>query len=146
MSEQNRTEEFSVNGDQVVEKVKQLIKEGNVRRVIIKNEKGEGAELQRQTRCLYDEFIRRELDTTLHEFDSQSGADAHCQLNNLRLPLEFSTFAFPHEKQRRTSDSLVVDNLCLFENFIDRRAEVARAELPSVFFQIDIGGFIDVPR
>ena len=45
----------------------------------------EGAELQRQTRCLYDEFIRRELDTTLHEFDSQSGADAHCQLNNLRL-------------------------------------------------------------
>ena len=46
---------------------------------------GEGAELQRQTRCLYDEFIRRELDTTLHEFDSQSGADAHCQLNNLRL-------------------------------------------------------------
>ena len=41
MSKQNRTEEFSVNGDQVVEKVKQLIKEGNVRRVIIKNEKGE---------------------------------------------------------------------------------------------------------
>ena len=41
MSAQNRTEEFSVNGDQVVEKVKQLIKEGNVRRIIIKNEKGE---------------------------------------------------------------------------------------------------------
>lgn len=41
MSKQNYTEEFSVNGDQVVEKVKQLIKEGNVRRVIIKNEKGE---------------------------------------------------------------------------------------------------------
>ncbi len=41
MSKQNRTEEFSVNGDQVVEKVKQLIKEGNIRRVIIKNEKGE---------------------------------------------------------------------------------------------------------
>ncbi|QHU92183.1 DUF4342 domain-containing protein [Candidatus Saccharibacteria bacterium oral taxon 488] len=41
MSRQNYTEEFSVNGDQVVEKVKQLIKEGNVRRVIIKNEKGE---------------------------------------------------------------------------------------------------------
>lgn len=40
MSEQNRTEEFSVNSDQVVEKVKQLIKEGNVRRVIIKNERG----------------------------------------------------------------------------------------------------------
>ena len=41
MSKQNRTEEFSVNGDQVVEKVKQLIKEGNIRRIIIKNEKGE---------------------------------------------------------------------------------------------------------
>jgi len=45
----------------------------------------EGAELRRQTRYLHDEFIRRGLDTTLHEFDSQSGADAHCQLNNLRL-------------------------------------------------------------
>ena len=45
----------------------------------------EGAELWRQTRYLHDEFIRRGLDTTLHEFDSQSGADAHCQLNNLRL-------------------------------------------------------------
>ena len=62
-----------------------------------------------------------------------------------RLPPEFSTFALPHEKQRRTGDSLVIDNLCLFENFIDRRTEVARAELPSVFFQIDIGDFIDVP-
>ena len=67
-------------------------------------------------------------------------------VETLRLPPEFSTFAFPHEKQRRTSDSLVVDNLCLFENFINRRTKVARAELPSVFFQIDIGGFIDVPR
>ena len=45
----------------------------------------EGAELRQQTRYLHDEFIRRGLDTTLHEFDSQSGADAHCQLNNLRL-------------------------------------------------------------
>lgn len=41
MSEPKKTEEFSVNGDQVVEKVKQLINEGNVRRIIIKNEKGE---------------------------------------------------------------------------------------------------------
>ena len=46
---------------------------------------GEGAELRQQTQCLYDEFIRCGLDTTLHEFDSQSGADAHCQLDNLRL-------------------------------------------------------------
>lgn len=36
-----KTEEFSVNADQVVEKVKELVNEGNVRRVIIKNEKGE---------------------------------------------------------------------------------------------------------
>lgn len=41
MDDKKRTEEFSVNADQVVEKVKQLINEGNVRRVIIKNEQGE---------------------------------------------------------------------------------------------------------
>lgn len=41
MNKSKRTEEFSVNSDQVVEKVKQLINEGNVRRIIIKNEKGE---------------------------------------------------------------------------------------------------------
>lgn len=41
MADQKHTEEFSVNADQVVEKVKQLINEGNVRRIIIKNEKGE---------------------------------------------------------------------------------------------------------
>lgn len=34
-------EEFSVDGDKVVAKVKELIREGNVRRIIIKNEKGE---------------------------------------------------------------------------------------------------------
>lgn len=31
-----RTEEFKVSGDEVVEKVKQIIKEGNARRIIIK--------------------------------------------------------------------------------------------------------------
>ena len=41
MTDKKSTEEFSVKGDEVVEKVKQLIAEGNVRRVIIKNEKGE---------------------------------------------------------------------------------------------------------
>lgn len=41
MADKKATEEFSVNSDQVVEKVKQLINEGNVRRIIIKNEKGE---------------------------------------------------------------------------------------------------------
>lgn len=35
------TEEFKINGEEVVGKVKELIKAGNVRRVIIKNEAGE---------------------------------------------------------------------------------------------------------
>lgn len=34
-------EEFVISGDKVVEKVKELIKEGNARRIIINNEKGE---------------------------------------------------------------------------------------------------------
>lgn len=34
-------EEFTINGEKVVEKVKELIKEGNARRIIIKNEKGD---------------------------------------------------------------------------------------------------------
>lgn len=36
-----KTEEFSVSGDQLVKKVKALIKEGNIRRITIKNEAGE---------------------------------------------------------------------------------------------------------
>ncbi len=32
-------EEFRVNGDQVLAKIKELIKEGNIRRIILKNEK-----------------------------------------------------------------------------------------------------------
>lgn len=35
------TEEFKINGDEVIAKIKELIKEGNARRVIIKNESGE---------------------------------------------------------------------------------------------------------
>jgi hypothetical protein len=35
-----RTQEFTINGDEVVAKVKELIHEGNVRRLIIKNEDG----------------------------------------------------------------------------------------------------------
>ena len=34
------SEEFKLDGDQLIAKVKELIKEGNVRRVIIKNEEG----------------------------------------------------------------------------------------------------------
>ena len=45
MSESHRAgtryEEFKVSGDNLVAKVRELIREGNVRRVFIKNEKGE---------------------------------------------------------------------------------------------------------
>jgi uncharacterized protein DUF4342 len=36
----SRTEEFRVDGDELLAKVRQLIHEGNIRRVIIKNEEG----------------------------------------------------------------------------------------------------------
>jgi hypothetical protein len=39
-TESPRTQEFTINGDEVVAKVKELIHEGNVRRIIIKNEDG----------------------------------------------------------------------------------------------------------
>lgn len=42
MPEENvRYEEFRVDGEQLVAKVKEILHEGNVRRIIIKNEKGE---------------------------------------------------------------------------------------------------------
>jgi hypothetical protein len=34
------TEEFKVNGEEVIAKVKQILKAGNARRIIIKNEEG----------------------------------------------------------------------------------------------------------
>ncbi len=40
-AKQTKREEFKVSGEKVIEKVKELIKEGNVRRIIIINEKGE---------------------------------------------------------------------------------------------------------
>ncbi len=40
MSEQFRTEEFSVNGEQLLAKVKELLREGNIRRVMIKDKSG----------------------------------------------------------------------------------------------------------
>lgn len=41
MSEEKiRTEEFKVNGDQLVGKVKELVHEGNIRQITIKNEEG----------------------------------------------------------------------------------------------------------
>ena len=41
MSEETvRTEEYQVSGDDLVHKVKELVHEGNIRRIIIKNEEG----------------------------------------------------------------------------------------------------------
>lgn len=40
MNEQPRTQEFTLSGDEVVAKVKELIREGNIRRISIKNEDG----------------------------------------------------------------------------------------------------------
>ena len=41
MSEENvRTEEFQVNGDELIAKIKELLHEGNIRRVSIRNEEG----------------------------------------------------------------------------------------------------------
>jgi len=41
MKEENfKKEEFKVTGEEVIKKIKELIKAGNVRRIIIKNEEG----------------------------------------------------------------------------------------------------------
>ena len=41
MDEQKfHTEEFSVNGEEILAKVKQLLREGNIRRVVIKDKTG----------------------------------------------------------------------------------------------------------
>jgi hypothetical protein len=39
--DQARVEEFQVDGDQIVEKVKELVSEAHVRRLVIKNQEGE---------------------------------------------------------------------------------------------------------
>lgn len=46
---------------------------------------GEGAELKRQARLVYESLRRRAPGTELVEFTAAEGADGHCQLNNLRL-------------------------------------------------------------
>jgi hypothetical protein len=38
--QQVRTEEFRVSGDRLIEKVKELVREGNIRRIVVKNEAG----------------------------------------------------------------------------------------------------------
>lgn len=41
MKKNNTTEEFKISGDDLVKKVKEIIKEGNARKIIIKNEQKE---------------------------------------------------------------------------------------------------------
>lgn len=40
VKEEIRTEEFEVSGDLLVGKIKELLKQGNIRRIILKNEEG----------------------------------------------------------------------------------------------------------
>jgi len=40
MADPTRTEEFRVDGDKVVSKIKEIVNEGNVRRIILKSEDG----------------------------------------------------------------------------------------------------------
>ena len=40
MSDKTRTEEFHVNGEELLGKIKNLIKEGNIRKIIIKDKEG----------------------------------------------------------------------------------------------------------
>jgi len=40
MSDEKRSEEFKVSGDALISKIKEIIHEGNVRRIIIKNNEG----------------------------------------------------------------------------------------------------------
>jgi hypothetical protein len=37
----NKKEEFKLSGDAIIEKIKSIVKEGNARKIIIKNENGE---------------------------------------------------------------------------------------------------------
>lgn len=40
MAQKNTRQEYKITGDKVVEKIKELVNEGNIRKVILKNEKG----------------------------------------------------------------------------------------------------------
>lgn len=40
MGNETRTEEFRVSGSELVEKVKELVHQGNIRRIVIKNPEG----------------------------------------------------------------------------------------------------------
>ena len=46
---------------------------------------GEAPELKRQAHEIYVDFCKRGVNVTLRQFTADEGADAHCELNNLRL-------------------------------------------------------------
>jgi pimeloyl-ACP methyl ester carboxylesterase len=46
---------------------------------------GEGEELKRQTRLFYEEMKKRHRQSIYREYPAETGADAHCQVNNLVL-------------------------------------------------------------
>ncbi len=46
---------------------------------------GEGAEFHRQSQVVAQNLAERGIPVTLRDFTAEEGADAHCQLNNLRL-------------------------------------------------------------
>jgi pimeloyl-ACP methyl ester carboxylesterase len=46
---------------------------------------GETPGLIRQAHTVYDDFVKRGVNVRLQQFSAAQGADAHCELNNLRL-------------------------------------------------------------
>ncbi|MFC2028382.1 DUF4342 domain-containing protein [Chloroflexota bacterium] len=40
MTEKNRTEEFTISGEDLIARIKELIRQGNIRRIILKNKDG----------------------------------------------------------------------------------------------------------
>ncbi|MFN2216558.1 MAG: DUF4342 domain-containing protein [Anaerolineales bacterium] len=40
MTETGRTEEFTINGEDLIARIKELIRQGNIRRIILKNKDG----------------------------------------------------------------------------------------------------------
>ena len=79
------TTDFKSAVDGVMEQAKTVDCSGITCPSLFLVSEGEGPELQRQTRVLFDDFSRRGVDVTCREFTAAEGADGHCQLNNLRL-------------------------------------------------------------
>jgi hypothetical protein len=40
MEQEDRTEEFTINGEDLIARIKELIRQGNIRRIILKNKDG----------------------------------------------------------------------------------------------------------